>query len=175
MMKFSVDVFTTSSYVVAKKVTRLAIASCGYIYYFLPQKSSHMIHECPCKTSMRTFNVITFFPFITRYHFISFHNDSPFNNCICDRILPIWVHLTPKIFNDQISNFIVQIYLLMVLSHFQYIKLQEIFSKLCPALISNPLNLKILIISRVAIWVIFQNSVTYNHFHSQEGCLVVVL
>ena len=28
----------------------------------------------------------------------------------------IWVHLTPYIFNDQITNFIMQIYLLMALS-----------------------------------------------------------
>ena len=38
---------------------------------------------------------------------------------------PIWAHLTPKIFNDQITNFIVQIYFLMDLSDSQYLKLQE--------------------------------------------------
>ena len=39
-------------------------------------------------------------------------------------VIEFWkiTHMTP---NDQISNFIVQIYLLMVLSHFQYVKLQE--------------------------------------------------
>ena len=46
----------------------------------------------------------------------------------------------------------------------QYLKLQEncwhIF-KLCPTLISNSLNTKILMISRTPIWVIFQNSVTF--------------
>ena len=48
----------------------------------------------------------------------------------------------------------------MILSHSQYLKLLEIFSKLCSALISNPLNMKILIISSAPMWVIFQNSVT---------------
>ena len=38
---------------------------------------------------------------------------------------PIWVHLTPKIFNDQITNFLVQIYLLMISSHSENLKLQE--------------------------------------------------
>ena len=37
----------------------------------------------------------------------------------------ILVHFTSKIFNDYITNFIVQIYLLMVLSHYQHHKLQE--------------------------------------------------
>ena len=53
-----------------------------------------------------------------------------------------------------------QIYLLMVSSHSQYLKILKIFSKLFPALISNSLNMKILIISRAPIWVIFQYSVT---------------
>ena len=39
--------------------------------------------------------------------------------------LSIIYDLTPKIFNDQIANYIVQICLLMALSHSQYIKLQE--------------------------------------------------
>ena len=38
---------------------------------------------------------------------------------------PIWVHLTPKIFNDQITNVLLQMYMLMVLCHSQYLKLQE--------------------------------------------------
>ena len=42
-----------------------------------------------------------------------------------------------------------------------YKKSLEIFSTLCPALISIPPNTKILIISCAPIWVIFQNSVTY--------------
>ena len=37
----------------------------------------------------------------------------------------MWAHLTPKIFNDQTTNFMVQIYLLMVVSHSQDLKLQE--------------------------------------------------
>ena len=54
----------------------------------------------------------------------------------------------------------------MVLSHSQYLKLQEFLKYfqncMCPAFISNPLNMTILIISRVPIWVIFQNLVTID-------------
>ena len=39
----------------------------------------------------------------------------------------------------------------------------EIFLKVCSALSNNYLNIKILIVSRTPIWVIFQNSVTYVH------------
>ena len=56
-----------------------------------------------------------------------------------------------------------QIYLLMVVSHSQYLKLQEtieIFLKLCPTVVINVLSMKILIFSCALIWVIFQNSVT---------------
>ena len=49
----------------------------------------------------------------------------------------------------------------LILNTLNYKKILEIFLKLCPGLVSNPLNLKILIISCVPIWVIFQNSITY--------------
>ena len=59
-----------------------------------------------------------------------------------------------KIINDQTTNLVLQIYLGMIASHYQHLnyqKIPEIPLKLCPALNSNPMIIKILTISGAPI------------------------
>ena len=53
-------------------------------------------------------------------------------------------------------------------------KILIIFLKLCPALDNYPINIKILIISAGPIWVIFQNSVTYDVWYCKRGSQFVI-